>query len=168
MGLLTIIIHGRGGRHPQGYSGALGAELVARGEPVIEHTWSGNIKDHAQVANTLSSILRVARGVASKRGEPLNVISHSWGTVIAYRAISTSGVFVSNFITMGSPLRADTRPANVGRWINYWSPNDGISALGRAPADLNVNTGDRHTAYWNNRSLANDIAGRIVPARCER
>jgi hypothetical protein len=85
-------------------------------------------------------------------GERLVVVSHSLGTVVAFRLlreISKAAVKppkVPLLITMGSPLGLDAvkaklqpprvRPACVERWVNFYDPSDFV-ALGK---DLDKNT----------------------------
>ncbi len=98
---------------------------------------------------------------AEENGEtpgPINIVTHSWGGVIAYIALTElaregSQIQVANLITMGTPVEclagdcpnalvgAATlrnappgftgpiqKPADVTNWINYWGNDDIISA----------------------------------------
>jgi hypothetical protein len=78
----------------------------------------------------------------------LVVVAHSWGTVLAYIAISKNkNIEISKLVTLGSPLNAQNTtvrdfarealgrwdldrvsvPNNVKTWANYWGRCDAIS-----------------------------------------
>ncbi len=71
--------------------------------------------------------------------EPLVVVGHSLGSIIAYRLLSTEGYIdrpVETFITLGSPLAITAvrnalapihHPKNVGRWFNAYDQRDIIA-----------------------------------------
>ena len=107
--------------------------------------WSRNIYDTPEYVQVLSAYLET---LSSENKKPLVILSHSWGTVLSYIAISNnSNITVNKFITLGSPLNAQnatvhsfTREtlsgfnidqinqlANVKNWFNFWAPCDPIS-----------------------------------------
>ena len=64
------------------------------------------------------------------RFKTINIISHSWGTVIAYQALKNFNGEINRFITMGSPLPENVviPPAlkNPEHWINIYSKKDHV------------------------------------------
>jgi RHS repeat-associated protein len=161
-GLLTVIIHGIGGGHEQGYSANLGNTLKAKGETVIEYTWSGGFLDVGSVIANFSSELKRTRDIANVRNEKLNVISHSMGTYISYEAIKFTGIRVDSFVTMGSFLGYRRKLSNVNRWINYWSTKDFISwpSVTSDAEQIKISTG--HTGYWNDSAVVATVTAQIV------
>ena len=155
-GLLTFIVHGAG-RHEKGYSGALGDFLRSKGEYVVEYYWSGGIFDFQEqsfVIRNLSGMLGNARRLAEARGERLNIISHSQGTRIAYKAVSRSNVKVDNLVTLGSPYASQySRPGNVVHWVNVWSQQDPVSYPSAVTGGYDVRIDSRHEEYWNQTEL---------------
>ena len=80
------------------------------------------------------SILSRYRQMVKDVKEPITIIGHSWGTAIAYDALSCFGTQCAQLITLGSPLglravQAELRcctkqtelavPEGVRSWINY-------------------------------------------------
>jgi hypothetical protein len=61
----------------------------------------------------------------------IDIISHSWGTTLAYDLQSNSGIETRNWVTMGSPLKSTTdKPSgNTGNWINLYDWNDRVIHL---------------------------------------
>lgn len=110
-------------------------------------SWSNNINDTGEAISKLTQRLKDLTALNKKTNAPLVILSHSWGTVLAYISISkNSDIFVDKFITLGSPLNATdplikqitkeyldafsislTRPSNVKEWHNYWALCDTIS-----------------------------------------
>jgi hypothetical protein len=95
----------------------------------------------AQVLACFTSVL----GPLLRAGAEIDIISHSWGTVVAYeglRELEDGGLtspLVHNFFTVGSalsifPVKLRLRPANrdgrkpamVGRWINLDAKGDPV------------------------------------------
>ena len=111
-------------------------------------SWSNNIYDTEETVNDLSIILEAMSKASRKTNSPFVVLAHSWGTVLAYLAMSRNdNVIVDKLITLGSPLAAQdetvvsfTRDmlvdsgidgvsslSNVRAWHNYWAACDPIS-----------------------------------------
>lgn len=71
---------------------------------------------------------------------PIAIISHSWGTVIAYESLidlvqEQPNLKVRSFVTLGSPLwlvrhllehRSGGKPANVDQWMNITARGDRV------------------------------------------
>ena len=83
-----------------------------------------------------------ALDVAMAKGyDSINMIAHSWGTCITYDAIEQSGLGIKNWVTMGSPLRGDIgKPANVGRWSDFYSNTDPVTWLNCFPPFPEIDT----------------------------
>jgi hypothetical protein len=70
--------------------------------------WTGDPTTYTrQAVDALKTSLRLA---ANKQRLPINVVAHSWGTIIAYialteLAVETPSVKIENLITMGSPVQ---------------------------------------------------------------
>jgi len=114
--------------------------------------WSGEYrKTHDEISSVKTQLHNLVK-LSQTRGQPLVVVGHSWGSVLAYRAIlelgraGTIGVnAVTVFVTMGSPLNAQSGISDlsvrdygtwegpesiaeyVGSWRNYWISGDNIS-----------------------------------------
>ena len=156
LGLLTVIIHGIG-HHQAGYSGELGNYLRANGETVIEYYWSGDLLalgEQSEVASNLAGLLRNAKRLADDRGENLNIISHSQGTRLAYKAVIQSKVKVDNLLTLGSPYASQyPRPGKVVHWVNIWSELDPISYPSAITRGYDIRIDSSHTDYWNESKI---------------
>ncbi len=148
--------------------------------------WANTIYDTGAVMR-LSQFLESWTNATNATGGPLVIVSHSWGTVFAYLAISTnSHIFVDKLITMGSPLEANSavsmysnqwldafgllsfpQPSNVGKWHNYWAKCDPISArihVANKNYQIHTNYYDLgsayqtcHAAYFEDDALWTDI-----------
>lgn len=134
---------------------------IGQSESLFRFIWTRQPSlDQTQIAvDNLKSLLTNA---VLKDKDPINVVSHSWGTIIAYialRELSDAGspVKVANLFTMGSPVQCldgscvkslvvtsnvpaygnapVVKPDNVNNWVNYWSLDDPIS--GRISAAQN-------------------------------
>jgi HYR domain len=124
------------------------AKIQSRVGPIDSFTWSRNIYDTDQAVNDLRVVLEGLTALSHKSHGPLIVVAHSWGTVLAYVAISQNPkVDVTKLVTLGSPLNAQngdvsayTRGVlagmninsvgalkNVKSWANYWESCDPIS-----------------------------------------
>lgn len=121
-------------------------------EDVHYAPWSGNYADTPKFINSIKSITKLVAGMARRDNKPFVIVSHSWGSVLAYRAIDElfrNGKLqkgeVDQLITLGSPLNSsnlvyrtkvcqhiDWRGASpiggpVREWQNYWIKEDKIS-----------------------------------------
>jgi hypothetical protein len=115
----------------------------------------------------------------------INVISHSWGTVVAYDALvdlaaEAPNLRVANLFTLGSPLwlvrpfldeRDGRRPAPVGNWTNVHAKGDAVGHWLKPEFKVNsdyevVSVGtDAHGSYFakGNEAVQRDlIASRIL------
>lgn len=115
---------------------------------IIPFIWSRNIYDTGDYVKELSNRLETLTNFNKQTNSPLVILSHSWGTVLAYLAISqNSNIHVDKFISLGSPLNSQNpivndftklyverveQPSNVERWHNYWAKCDPISGDIRA------------------------------------
>jgi len=68
----------------------------------------------------------------------MNVISHSWGTCLAYDMLNSGGIEMHDWVTMGSPLNHDiSKPLwNEGLWVNAYSTRDPVVYLNMYPNGL--------------------------------
>ena len=68
----------------------------------------------------------------------MDVISHSWGTCLAYDMLNSGGIEMHDWVTMGSPLNHEiTKPVwNTGKWINCYSMRDPVEFLDMYPQSL--------------------------------
>lgn len=116
----------------------------------------------------------------------IDIISHSWGTTLAYDLQQTSGIETHDWVTMGSVLKKSTpKPVEVtGNWINFSSPDDPAYHAAMYPpfpsglldiitpgpnvhSDPNVDISyvfpmgksgiDEHSAYWVNDTVATKL-----------
>jgi len=117
----------------------------------------------------------------------MNVISHSWGTCLAYDMLNSGGIEMHDWVTMGSPLKHDiNKPVwNSGPWINAYSTRDpvvyldmypgfiptfGKGLIGHPQVDppaIITTSGSggpslpEHTAYWTNPGLLTSLRNRL-------
>jgi len=122
--------------------------IESRVGTITHFDWSRNIYDTDDYVVELSAVLEGLTKLSKKNHSPLVVLSHSWGTVLAYIAIShNKNIVVDKFVTLGSPLNAQngtvnaftkdtlarwninkiSSPNNVRTWSNYWAQCDPIS-----------------------------------------
>jgi hypothetical protein len=140
-------------------------EIQKRVGLVTPFVWSRTSVSEDDYVLILSSLLKKY----SDEGGELNVLAHSWGTVLALVAIiNDSNIHVDKFISLGSPLNAqndDVRtttnkdleewkiyqlqhPSNIVRWDNFWAECDKISGdISVADGNYKINTkyGDPET-----------------------
>ena len=139
--------------------------------------WSRNIYDTEETVAKLSPILEGLTILTKKANSPLVILSHSWGTVLAYLAVSqNSNIYVDKFISLGSPLNAQSQTAkditesyvgevrplsNVKIWDNYWANCDKISGkIDSANHNAQIKTdyidnifGTCHAAYYEDYNV---------------
>jgi hypothetical protein len=114
---------------------------------ITPFVWANVMYDTGAVSR-LSRLLESWTNATNATGGPLIVVSHSWGTVLSYLAISAnSRIHIDKLITLGSPLEANLavsmysnewlnafgllslpKALNVDKWHNYWAKCDPISA----------------------------------------
>jgi RHS repeat-associated protein len=136
----TIIVHGVGPGHPNGWSKDFQNSLTLNHD-FYEFNWGGfSIDDSVPLTLTpIKSVhemalvqLQMEEMLVSMNGYAnIDIISHSWGTCLSYDLLNNSGIEVHDWVTMGSPLKQTTqKPAmNSGKWINYYDPNDKVTHL---------------------------------------
>jgi len=138
----------------------LGADIEA-------FAWSGDTsKDtEAAVVSLKTTYIPALVAQAKRENRPFVIVAHSWGGVLAYRALhELEGQLqpgdVVLFLTLGTPLRAQNlllrpyakdrslaglfkgmfrklqKPSSVSKWVNYWADNDNIS--GKIGEAINV------------------------------
>lgn len=157
-----------------------------RNESIIPFIWANTMND-TEAVSRLSKLLESWTSVARITHGPLIVVSHSWGTLLAYLAITgNANIHVDKFITSGSPLNANAlvsmysnewleafglsslpRPSNVDKWHNYWAKCDPISAsIPIVDKNYKINTSYRdawgiyptcHGAYFEDDAVWSNI-----------
>jgi hypothetical protein len=162
-------------------------ELIqSRVGQITPYSWSRNIYDTDQYVYEISAILEGFTKLSQKNHGPLVVIAHSWGTVLAYIAISRNPkIVVDKFVTLGSPLNAQNGTVsdytkntlagwsidnvaalnNVKTWANYWGRCDVISGpidvLKKNNIAIETNRRDEwggcHDAYYQDHSVWQDV-----------
>ncbi len=127
------------GAAPQ--SADMGALISIPGLNCIDD-FSLYLTDQMVRQNIIERFLSVVRS-EMQAGRELDIVSHSWGTVVAYEALrqledeGSSAPLVRNFFTVGAALsigpvkmrlrpanRNGRKPANVRRWINLDARGD--------------------------------------------
>lgn len=157
-----------------------------KNEAVTPFIWANTMYDTGAVSR-LSQLLENWTHATKITHGPLIVVSHSWGTVLAYLAISSNAnIHVDKLITMGSPLQANPlvsmysdewleafgfaslpRPSNVDKWHNYWAKCDPISArISVADRNYQISTNYRdaggiyptcHGAYYEDAAIWTNV-----------
>jgi hypothetical protein len=124
--------------------------------------WSRNIYNTDETVIALSTVLEGLSKTSKDNHSPFVVMAHSWGTVLAFLAISRNNrIAVDKFVTLGSPLNAQNqtvgdftmealtrwgmttvkKPTNVRIWSNYWAGCDPISgAIGTRIGNYQITT----------------------------
>ena len=100
----------------------------------------------------------------------MNIVAHSWGTVISWLVLSDGVGTINTWVTMGSPLPAITpRPRNLGKWINIITPDDpvsnfssivGVRPLYEKPEEdgiVHIWTEGWHDTFWTDSRTINTI-----------
>ena len=125
--------------------------------PIEAFTWSRDVGDTYVSVNRLSVRLEEISNLCIEQNKPFVILSHSWGTVLAYLALKKNPkIHVDKLITMGSPLDSITPGVwelthnyvqdfiyfnhfelpYVNEWKNYWAVYDWIS--GSIPGTSNI------------------------------
>ena len=109
----------------------------------------------------------------------INVIAHSWGTVLSRDAMNSSGLSFGLWATMGSPL-GQTHPLfQYQKWQNYFTLADGVTQLAdllflmgyendtiplfqqlsgvEQHRTLCLNPVTAHSSYWTDPTVFNDL-----------
>jgi RHS repeat-associated protein len=169
LGLYTIVIHGVQLGIPPfktpgegAYAGTQLLDAISKtGETVAEVRWSGNLFSGDAAADALYQLAQLISNAPP--GEPRNIISHSWGTVLAANYLAATGTPVDLLVTMGSPMSAFTAsPDSAAVWVNFSSTTDPISwgSLSTS-AEKYVLLGAGHSWYWKSSYTKREILKRI-------
>ena len=147
----TVIVHGVW-KHEPGYASDFVSCLqrYAPNQEYFQFRWSGfggilpmfvpNFIQHDLAQDSLEYCLGCLK---SKGYANINVIGHSWGTVLSKDALNRGGINVGLWATMGSPLADDTQydihnnqaipPSfplfNHGKWMNFYNLCDPVVYL---------------------------------------
>ncbi|MCK5607842.1 hypothetical protein KAR91_38535, partial [Candidatus Pacearchaeota archaeon] len=173
--------------HWNGWSSDFTGQLQRRApnQDYYEFTWSGftltgMIGINLPVHNVaLNSLIQAVQIVQQKGYSKVNIISHSWGTVLSRDAQYAGIGDIDTWVTMGSPLPKTTRtPGSLDKWINIWSPQDPVTRLGPALAATGVEGGSGylfekslirqvsitggHSSYWTNAVALNTIGNQLT------
>lgn len=174
----TVIVHGLE-HHAPGYADDFIGLLKERG---VEHDYYQFIWSGCQMAEFLLPPNPIHHGIAlaslthclatlpAKGYAKINVVSHSWGTVLSRDALNRQPLILNNWVTMGSPLSADTKPRFPYQdWMNIFTRSDYVVHLAplvyligftdsttplymQAPPPLKIDLGDQpndaHGVYW--------------------
>lgn len=186
----TIIVHGIAGTgwHMYGWSEEFAEELKSRApnQDYYEFTWSGfkvqggfgiNMGSH-NIAK--SSLILAINAIKQKGYKNVNIISHSWGTVLSRDAQYEGGTSIHTWFTMGSPLpRTTSKPKNTAYWFNFWANEDPVLLFGplleltgadggdgwlfqnTADVDKQYTVFGGHGAYWTDYSTLGIIGGQL-------
>lgn len=123
---------------------------------VISFPWTGRFADTALAVEQAKGFITLLVRKASNAQKPLVIVGHSWGSVLAYRALvelSKEGKIkqgdVDQLITMGSPLFEENSDVR-----DFARPRAGW--IGAAPTGLTVR-------QWQNFYTEHDCLGGGVP-----
>ena len=143
-------------------------------------SWSNSTDGTADAVNNLTNVLRSAYNETKANNEPLIIVSHSWGTVLAYIVLHNNpDIVVDKLITMGSPLNTFdliiapvTRSfllgftgslsvqslPNVRIWHNYWAVLDIVSneidlCANHEFDSISLDPLDCHSEYFTNLGM---------------
>lgn len=127
----------------------LGKELKKKDIKQEQLEWNGDVAGEKLTnvtADRLYQRIKEIRNNPKTKNEPINIVAHSYGTVIAYNALdklsndpSSKNIKIDTFTTMGSPLGKQNfldpkglafkvhDLKNVNQWTNLWADNDNIS-----------------------------------------
>jgi pimeloyl-ACP methyl ester carboxylesterase len=165
------------------------SRLGVKPEEIHSVPWSGDVlADTDTVLKQIKGTVELLVKKATKEGRAFVIVGHSWGTVLAYRALSELEAekklpagSVALLLTMGSPLgdgsslakqfarqgQTITKPASVSTWSNWWSGADGFLS-GPIPVASNVELPSvqikDHSAYYQHREFLETIGADIAVA----
>lgn len=198
----TIIVHGIS-PHTYGYSDDFITEMERRApnQDYFEYVWSGftmnGVLPSAWAINTThntatNGLINVVRAIHAKGYQNINIVSHSWGTVISRDTLNAGAADnINTWVTMGSPLTDDTARPDVDFWLNIYCAGDpviwagpaiwatginnpGFGFLFDAPKGVvneqlplqnaypGLNFGN-HGTYWTDPVALDRIGGRLSP-----
>ncbi|HOI95584.1 MAG TPA: DUF1080 domain-containing protein [Syntrophobacter fumaroxidans] len=152
--------------------------INSRDGVIIPFQWSNDTWKTDEEVERLISVLKLASESSINKHKPLVILSHSWGTVLAYLAISRRpGIHIDKLITLGSPLQSNTpiirqftdpyisnveALTNVREWHNYWSIWDIVSGSidvarnFKIPSVASLKTNQlkaNHAKYYKNQKV---------------
>jgi len=133
----------------------------ATSETITEVLWNGNLFSGEAASNAFDQLAQLIS--AAPPGEPINIIAHSWGSVLAANYLSSTGTPVDLLVTIGSPLSALTPvPRSAAEWVNISSTTDPISwGSVSTGAQQYVLIGAGHTWYWKSSYVKRELTKRI-------
>ncbi|MCJ7615960.1 MAG: alpha/beta hydrolase, partial [Desulfobacterales bacterium] len=178
----TIFVHGISG-HSYGWSSGFEASLNARAsnQDYYEFTWSGFAATGGVGINSIAgdiatdSLVDAIGAIRQKGYRNINIVAHSWGTVLSRDAQNEEGGAINTWVTMGSPLSASTnKPAGVGYWLNMWArydwfahelgslyKNPGVDEQFRVDDVVEEYSLKNHSAYWTDMRALDKIGNQI-------
>lgn len=127
----TVIIHGVGS-HDYHYADDFIKDLkgASKNQDMLPYLWSGFSNNLTAIVPTYYQHTIARNGLAytlfsmiQKGYENINLISHSWGTVISKDTLLLEDVSVNLFVTMGSPLTAPTHYRDFLKFRNISEKN---------------------------------------------
>ncbi len=157
---------------------------------VRHYSWTGDLTRTESDLENLKIQIKGLAEIANRRGQAFIIVAHSWGSVLAYRAISElwghnqlKPDSIRKVVTLGSPIDAQNSAykatafnylnwagpsAVIGpaeSWTNFWIEKDSISGPIES-LDDNVNLrysfADPHNAYFNNQALFRQIGESVA------
>ena len=163
----------------------------APGQDYYEFSWSGNpVSVGSVLANesvhgmATNSFIKVVRAVQAKGYKNVNIIGHSWGTVLSRDAQYAGVGNINTWFTMGSPLTASTMwPGSLGTWINIWNDKDWVvtrvpslmerggrplykkTGIRQLPLSTSLSFPDSHAMYWTNPTALGRIGTQLDSQR---
>ena len=151
--------------------------------------WSGNSLSDKDVRQGIDKLKdEIITFHKTSPDEPINIVSHSYGTVIAYKALeeisnsndpNIKNIKIDTFITMGSPLGASSvgqiplvreaadipvnksleKPENIKHWLNYYADHDGFGGpINKKGVVEDIKMQGDHDVYFTNPNNAIEIA----------
>jgi hypothetical protein len=140
----------------------LAQKIPSRQEAV---TWNGEVTDRGSVANAIEETKQKIRQAALANSR-IDLITHSYGSVIAYAALAelnavaknhgTAPPAIANFVTLGSPLGQDTLLSWLGQ--KYPAVNIPSARALSSPDQLNIK------GKWINLYASPDLVGGPITA----
>lgn len=118
--------------------------------------WTGRTADTARAVKQAKALLLLLIGIAKQEKRPVVIVAHSWGSVLAYRALidlygngDIRDGDIDQLITIGSPLfEENVAVRKFARLHANW--------IGAAPAGLTVR--QWHSFYTNHDCLGGGVS----------
>lgn len=133
----TVFVHGMA-FHDKGWArpmiDALEKEMHLGDQDYYEFRWSGfsvfplhlGVPKAIVHMTAMVSLSNYLLEVVTKGYEHVNVISHSWGTVLSRDVLELLQVGVGAWVTMGSPLSVFYPTFPKKHWLNVWNSVDPV------------------------------------------